>query len=287
MCSILSHHFAVFSRNCDALRKQGFFMSRTQRASTNHAPMKQERDFKGVFIPRAIYLNNILSWTEKILLVEIDSLSKNDEGCFASDKHLSEHLQVSEKTVSNILSQFKKDGLISSAYDHKNGRKISVDLTALKTLSTSRKKELLNSRKKEVGTSQKREVAVPENGKSTSQKREVSINMYSNTDKNTVEEYSNLPPKATKEERKLAFEKSLIPYLEKYDKETLRAFADYWTESNENGKKMRFEMQRIFDRGRRLATWHSRSKDFKPKPKNSEQPSRGNFTIPQHYATAR
>jgi len=40
-------------------------------------PIMAKRDFKGVWIPKQIYLNNSLSWPEKILLIEIDSLDKD------------------------------------------------------------------------------------------------------------------------------------------------------------------------------------------------------------------
>tara|TARA_R100000781_G_scaffold94684_1_gene59000 strand:+ start:6015 stop:6968 length:954 start_codon:yes stop_codon:yes gene_type:complete len=39
-------------------------------------------------------------------------------------------------------------------------------------------------------------------------------------------------------------------------------FIDYWTESNENGKKMRFEMQKTFDIKRRLVKWKDNDKEW-------------------------
>ena len=50
----------------------------------------------------------------------------------------------------------------------------------------------------------------------------------------------------------------LIPYKEKYDTNLIEAFTNYWTEKNLNGKKERWQMQKIFDPARRLATWASR-----------------------------
>ena len=46
-----------------------------------------ERDFKGVWIPKHIWLTDDLGWTEKMLLVEIDSLDR-EHGCFASNEHI-------------------------------------------------------------------------------------------------------------------------------------------------------------------------------------------------------
>lgn len=72
------------------------------------------------------------------------------------------------------------------------------------------------------------------------------------------------------QERKENFRTSLIPFLEEFGKETLRAFFDYWTESNEGGKKMRFEMQKVFDRKKRLTNWKAKENDFKkPSEKKS------------------
>ena len=50
--------------------------------------MKENRDFKGVWIPKEIWLNTDLSIIEKVLLVEIDSLDNSDRGCFASNEYL-------------------------------------------------------------------------------------------------------------------------------------------------------------------------------------------------------
>lgn len=57
------------------------------------------------------------------------------------------------------------------------------------------------------------------------------------------------------EERKENFYNSLFPYLEQYGKEILREFYEYWTESNHNGNKLRWEMEKTFEISKRLATW--------------------------------
>jgi len=44
-------------------------------------------------------------------------------------------------------------------------------------------------------------------------------------------------------------------YQSEYSFQLIDSFCDYWTESNEDGKKMKFEMQKTFDIGRRLKTW--------------------------------
>ena len=70
--------------------------------------MKENRDFKGVWIPKEIWLNTDLSIIEKVLLVEIDSLDNSERGCFASNEYLASFVQLSESRVAHIISDLKK-----------------------------------------------------------------------------------------------------------------------------------------------------------------------------------
>lgn len=70
------------------------------------------RDFKGVWIPKEIYLNENLSLAEKILLVEIDSLDMSDAGCFASNSYFADFIGVSSTTISIGISKLKDLGYI-------------------------------------------------------------------------------------------------------------------------------------------------------------------------------
>ena len=66
--------------------------------------------------------------------------------------------------------------------------------------------------------------------------------------------------KKSLKEREHEFGASLIPYVEKYSKETIRAFFNYWTERNKSGTKMRFELEKTWETAKRLQTWASREK---------------------------
>lgn len=66
---------------------------------------------------------------------------------------------------------------------------------------------------------------------------------------------------ATPEDRSKLFMEKIAIHLESYPKEMLRSFYDYWTEMNDGGRRMRFEMQRVFDIKKRLATWSKREKE--------------------------
>jgi Helix-turn-helix domain len=81
-----------------------------------------ERDFKGVWIPKEIWLNKDLNCTEKLLLVEIDSLAKNGE-CFASNEHFAKFLRIGIRQVQNGLVKLKELGFISTFVIFKEGTK--------------------------------------------------------------------------------------------------------------------------------------------------------------------
>lgn len=65
--------------------------------------MKEEREFQGVWIPAQIYLDESLSWTQKLMLVEVSSFTRNGLECFVSDEHFSRHLQISVSAVEKNL----------------------------------------------------------------------------------------------------------------------------------------------------------------------------------------
>lgn len=56
-------------------------------------------------------------------------------------------------------------------------------------------------------------------------------------------------------DRKLKFSQSLIPFLDKYGKETIREFCDYWTEPNKSKTKFKMELQKTWDLEKRLERW--------------------------------
>ena len=87
------------------------------------------RYFKGVWFPKDIWLNEELTWTEKICLVEIDSL-EGSEGCFASNYHFATFLGVSEKTIANAISRLKALCYIK-VEGRKGDRRIFIDKTKL------------------------------------------------------------------------------------------------------------------------------------------------------------
>jgi hypothetical protein len=71
-----------------------------------------QRDFKGVWIPKEVWLDTRLSMIEKGILVEIDSLDFAESGCFASNKHLADFCQCSETKASLAVSKLIELGYV-------------------------------------------------------------------------------------------------------------------------------------------------------------------------------
>ena len=66
------------------------------------------RDFKGIWIPKEIWLDERLNTIDKIILLEIDSLDATEEGCYASNKYLAEFCKCTETTISTSISKLIK-----------------------------------------------------------------------------------------------------------------------------------------------------------------------------------
>ena len=67
-----------------------------------------ERDFKGIWIPKEVWLSNDLTLQEKVFLVEIDSLD-NEEGCYASNQYFADFFGLSTTRVSLIIKSLYKN----------------------------------------------------------------------------------------------------------------------------------------------------------------------------------
>ena len=53
-----------------------------------------------------------------------------------------------------------------------------------------------------------------------------------------------------------------IVYKYSYDLEMSKEFIDYWTEPNRSKTKLRYELEKTFDIGRRLKSWQKRQKQY-------------------------
>lgn len=72
---------------------------------------QQERDFKGIWISKEVWLDRRLSALDKFILAEIDSLD-GENGCYASNEYLAEFCQCSSRKVSDSISKLIGFGYI-------------------------------------------------------------------------------------------------------------------------------------------------------------------------------
>lgn len=73
---------------------------------------ENERDFKGVWIPKVVWLDTRLNALDKVILTEIDSLDCGEKGCYASNKYIADFCQCSETKVSKSISLLIKLGYL-------------------------------------------------------------------------------------------------------------------------------------------------------------------------------
>lgn len=193
---------------------------------------KETRQFLGIWIPREVYLNNELNWTDKILLVEINSLD-NERGCFASNEYFSKFLSVSTTTISTSISKLKSLNLIEQISFDGRTRILKSAIKEIKGQTINKFKGSLKEKLKHNKTNNK-----------TNNKTIINI---------------------LKRETNFINDVSLIT---EFNIELKENFCQYWCEPNSNKTKMRFEMEKIFDIKKRLSRW--KSNDTKWNKKTTE-----------------
>jgi len=191
-----------------------------------------ERNFLGVWLPREIYLDKNLSWTEKILYVEIQSLD-NENGCFASNEYFAEFLDVSTTTISIAISKLRK-------------------LNYVECVSFDGRKRVLKSAFK------KTEKLVLGKAKGRLKENLKHNNTNNNTPKNNLIKGSEIKFRENKFGQQVTWVSSEI----QMSVETANEFLSYWTEKNRSGNKMKFELEKTFDIKRRLLRWQKNSKKW-------------------------
>lgn len=97
------------------------------------------RDFKGIWIPKNVWLDERLNALDKCILMEIDSLD-NEKGCYASNLYLAEFCQCSQTKVSTTISRLKEYGYIQIEEFDGRKRKIRSSLSNFKRQTLKNKK---------------------------------------------------------------------------------------------------------------------------------------------------
>ena len=97
-----------------------------------------QREFKGVWIPKEVWLNQELSLTEKALLAEIDSFTGEGKAFYKSNETIQEEYKVSRPTISKSLKKLEGMGFIKIEFD---GRRRKVTYQADRKNFTGRGKD--------------------------------------------------------------------------------------------------------------------------------------------------
>lgn len=92
------------------------------------------------------------------------------------------------------------------------------------------------------------------------------------SESNAIKESKGKEIKESKsiEERLAAFQQQLNPFVAQYGEKMIKDFYKYWIEMNNGGKKMRFEMEKIFNVSMRLDRWNRNNLKFGKPPQKDE-----------------
>lgn len=113
---------------------------------------ENERDFKGVWIPKTVWLDTRLNALEKVILTEIDSLDSTERGCWASNKHIADFCQCSETKVSTAISKLIEYGYLYVQKFDGRQRELKSRLSNFERQNTENCNSAFN-KKKESNTS--------------------------------------------------------------------------------------------------------------------------------------
>ena len=81
----------------------------------------------------------------------------------------------------------------------------------------------------------------------------------------TKPEISQKIPKRSVEDRKNDFRNKLAQFLDNpYDRNILNDFYKYWTETNQSGTRMRFELEKTYELSKRLERWDKNNTKKQP-----------------------
>jgi hypothetical protein len=86
-------------------------------------------------------------------------------------------------------------------------------------------------------------------------------NVNDNKNKNIEKEKIIKEKSLSLSDRTKKFKEELTPFVEKYGKDMIFAFFDYWSEPDKAKNKMRCEMQKTWSTAGRLRTWERRNNE--------------------------
>ena len=193
---------------------------------------------------------------------------------YSDQKELFEHLtdEQSGKLIKHIFKYVNdenptcEDAIVNLAF-------ITIKASLKRDLSKWEKQIQQRSAAGKASAKSRQRKATSVNERQRKATDSVNVSVNDNVSDNEIKEKSIVDKSTTSktlEQRQIDFGIQVKGYIERYGEKMCKDFFAYWTEKNTNGKKMRFEMEKVFDLPRRLATWKSRQKDFSKEPEQDQ-----------------
>ena len=212
----------------------------------------EERQFKGIWIPKEIWLTSELSLQEKVILVEIESLEDEEKGCFASNNYFAKFFNLTPSRVSQIINLLVEKNYLEVDYI-KKGKQTINRVIRIKRPPYPEVFNLLNR------------------GIKYSKEGYLENCEDNNISFNNIEEIDNNKLLSTKKKTKKEFTPPTLEEVESYCEERNnnvdpKRFFDYYEANNwrdGNGKQVKSWKQKM------IANWETNSNQ--PKKKTREQ----------------
>lgn len=184
---------------------------------------------------------------------------------FRSIERWTELFSCSKKTTIKFFEMLKRDCMISTEIVGKgNRRKLLLTVLNWHKYQQQYTETIPDFTPKEYPN------IPPNNNDNNDNKEEKEISTIVDTKKKEEERKAEIERKKQEQKkksdaakaatikRKELFYEELIPYVERYGKDMIRKFFEYWTEQNKSGTKMKYEIEKTWDLARRLGTWNNR-----------------------------
>lgn len=164
-----------------------------------------------------------------------------DRGCIiTSEVKLAERWKWSRKKVRNFLEMLSKAQMLEQNKNSKRTYLKIIQYCVWQDTGTAKEQQKNNG-----GTTEEQRGNTNKNVKNDKNEKKVE-----GADKNPL-----TPQQINCLKRKDEFGHRLIPFVEKYGKEMIRAFFNHWSEMNKSRSKMRWENETTWELEKRLTTW--------------------------------
>ena len=167
-----------------------------------------------------------------------------------------------------LIRNYHKDGTLPSS-DTERLVSISFDLfkadyDASQMKYREKVARMLKNREKQDISETSQDISETSQEISETSQDIASNTIHINTSHNNTSSKERKPKKGASlslSERKEVFRKELEQYSDKYDRDMLNDFFQYWTQPNKSKSKMKFEDEKFWDTKARLDAWKNRKFD--------------------------